>query len=343
MTFLPRCKLRPAEEAEDRPQGQRTGAGDHLGSLVCPEHFPERVQTGWYDDTIRRHRRSRRRGALETGIGHGSSYSGLRRVGNRSSGRSGRHGRDSQSQAGGRVSNTEGLGVLGAATSGPDELRAWIREIRSLTDRPFGVDTLLPASVRRMKPTNGPSPMDEQPAQQAFLKEFLDREGLEEHAPWIELASKGWIEPLASDRGLRCMDAPRSPARSPGRRALVVDHVSPGREVPVLRALGLRIHVLRAARSCRSADRAAKRLASGSCLLISSSIQSRALAQTSGSSNHSIATFGLPIAPAKSCRCWLVRSETASLRFRSNSSKIIPKISTPLCTRARAFCARRVL
>ncbi len=134
------------------------------------------------------------------------------------------------------------------------------------------------------------------------------------------------------------------PLAPPGRRALVVDHVSPGREVPVLRALGLRIHVLRAARSCRSADRAAKRLASGSCLLISSSIQSRALAQTSGSSNHSIATFGLPIAPAKSCRCWLVMSETASLRFRSNSSKIIPKISTPLCTSARApTFARRVL
>ncbi len=80
------------------------------------------------------------------------------------------------------VSNAGGLGVLGAATSGPDELRAWIREIRALTDRPFGVDTLLPASVRCMKPTSGPSPMDELPAQQAFMKEFLEREGLEEPA-----------------------------------------------------------------------------------------------------------------------------------------------------------------
>lgn len=45
------------------------------------------------------------------------------------------------------VSNAGGLGVLGAAASPPDELDAWIRRTRSLTDRPFGVDTLLPASV----------------------------------------------------------------------------------------------------------------------------------------------------------------------------------------------------
>ncbi len=47
------------------------------------------------------------------------------------------------------VSNAGGLGVLGAAACSPEELRAWIREVRSLTDKPFGVDTLLPASVRR--------------------------------------------------------------------------------------------------------------------------------------------------------------------------------------------------
>ena len=47
------------------------------------------------------------------------------------------------------VSNAGGLGVLGAAACGPNQLRQWIRETRELTDRPFGVDTLLPASVRR--------------------------------------------------------------------------------------------------------------------------------------------------------------------------------------------------
>ena len=47
------------------------------------------------------------------------------------------------------VSNAGGLGVLGAASCGPSMLREWIQETRELTDKPFGVDTLLPASVRR--------------------------------------------------------------------------------------------------------------------------------------------------------------------------------------------------
>lgn len=34
------------------------------------------------------------------------------------------------------VSNADGLGVLGAAASSPEELRAWMREVRSLTDKP---------------------------------------------------------------------------------------------------------------------------------------------------------------------------------------------------------------
>lgn len=79
------------------------------------------------------------------------------------------------------VSNAGGLGILGAAGCGPDELRKWIAEVRSLTDRPFGVDTLLPASVRRMsdQATSGPSPMDELPEHQRFAKEFMEREKLE--------------------------------------------------------------------------------------------------------------------------------------------------------------------
>ena len=47
------------------------------------------------------------------------------------------------------VSNAGGLGVLGAAACSPDQLRSWIRQTREMTDKPFGVDTLLPASVRR--------------------------------------------------------------------------------------------------------------------------------------------------------------------------------------------------
>ncbi len=42
------------------------------------------------------------------------------------------------------VSEAGGLGIVGAATMGPDELREEIRKIRELTDKPFGVDILLP-------------------------------------------------------------------------------------------------------------------------------------------------------------------------------------------------------
>lgn len=41
------------------------------------------------------------------------------------------------------VSNAGGLGVIGAVSYPPDRLREEIRKVRSLTDRPFGVDLLL--------------------------------------------------------------------------------------------------------------------------------------------------------------------------------------------------------
>jgi len=59
------------------------------------------------------------------------------------------------------VSNAGGLGVLGAAGCGPKLLREWIKRTRALTDKPFGVDTLLPASVRRAdySHSEGPTPI----------------------------------------------------------------------------------------------------------------------------------------------------------------------------------------
>lgn len=44
------------------------------------------------------------------------------------------------------VSEAGGLGVLGAAGLTVEEMRDAIREIKSLTDKPFGVDILLPAA-----------------------------------------------------------------------------------------------------------------------------------------------------------------------------------------------------
>lgn len=70
------------------------------------------------------------------------------------------------------VSNAGGLGVIGCAGLGPRGLREWIQRTRSLTDKPFGVDTLLPASVRRganlKAPSNGPLPQDLVPEYQEF-------------------------------------------------------------------------------------------------------------------------------------------------------------------------------
>lgn len=84
------------------------------------------------------------------------------------------------------ISNAGGLGVLGAAACSPDMLDDWITRTRKLTDRPFGVDTLLPASV----PQNMQSladdaasgkfdPMSLVPAEVlAARDEFIERENL---------------------------------------------------------------------------------------------------------------------------------------------------------------------
>src|SRR3546814_16417244 len=75
------------------------------------------------------------------------------------------------------VSNAGGLGVLGAAACSPERLRSWIRETRALTDKPFGVDTLLPASVRRGKaPETGAAPADPMAVfgeYQQFARDFM--------------------------------------------------------------------------------------------------------------------------------------------------------------------------
>src|SRR3546814_16605603 len=80
------------------------------------------------------------------------------------------------------VSNAGGLGVLGAAACSPDQLRSWIRQTREMTDMPFGVDTLLPASVRRgSAPESGgvaENPLALLGEYQEFTSEFMEREHL---------------------------------------------------------------------------------------------------------------------------------------------------------------------
>ncbi len=81
------------------------------------------------------------------------------------------------------VSNAGGLGVIGAAALQPETLREWIRRTRSLTDKPFGVDTLLPASVRRAAAQREPGDEAAERAQLeghlAFARQFMAQENLE--------------------------------------------------------------------------------------------------------------------------------------------------------------------
>ncbi len=80
------------------------------------------------------------------------------------------------------VSNAGGLGILGAAAVGPDELHEWIARTRKLTDKPFGVDTLLPSTV----PTEGTTQKFRAELPQAhidFVKEFKRRHELPDLDP----------------------------------------------------------------------------------------------------------------------------------------------------------------
>ncbi len=90
------------------------------------------------------------------------------------------------------VSNAGGLGMLGATFLGPDKLREWIRKTRQLTDKPFGVDILLPSAI--------PKDID-----LTKIKDFIPKEHLEfierlkkEHG--VEKA-KMWDWPMSEEFG----------------------------------------------------------------------------------------------------------------------------------------------
>lgn len=63
-------------------------------------------------------------------------------------------GHSAQPKLVGAVSNAGGMGVLGATGLLLDELRTEIREIKSLTDKPFGVDVLLPSALTEAPPAD---------------------------------------------------------------------------------------------------------------------------------------------------------------------------------------------
>ena len=51
------------------------------------------------------------------------------------------------------VSDAGGLGVLGGSALSPEEVRRRIQRVRQMTDKPFGVDLLLPASLAKSSTT----------------------------------------------------------------------------------------------------------------------------------------------------------------------------------------------
>ncbi|MEM7538193.1 MAG: nitronate monooxygenase [Chloroflexota bacterium] len=74
------------------------------------------------------------------------------------------------------VSKAGGLGVIGGAFIPPEELRKQILQVREETDKPFGVDTLIPFSVTKGNLEN-PLKLDVSlPAEhQAFVERFADK------------------------------------------------------------------------------------------------------------------------------------------------------------------------
>lgn len=144
------------------------------------------------------------------------------------------------------VSEAGGMGCLGATGWEPEEIRAEIRKVRALTNRPFAVDLLLPASlaeadvpreeVRRLVER-------EHPEHWRFVQSLYERFGvdrsikhpqvwalsptlmkqqaevvLEERVPVLVsgLGDPAWIVPLAHEAGIKVMGlvgAPRHAER----------------------------------------------------------------------------------------------------------------------------------
>ncbi len=97
------------------------------------------------------------------------------------------------------VSNAGGLGVLGGVAYSPDQLREEIRKIRSLTDKPFGVDLLLapvflfPRGKDRLPSTPGRVRLPEESVEAiARIAKALDIELKE--APASQETMGSWIE-----------------------------------------------------------------------------------------------------------------------------------------------------
>ena len=88
------------------------------------------------------------------------------------------------------VSNAGGMGVIGGAGLEPETIRQKIRETRALTDKPIGVDLLLPVNLdTNAEPTRTTLRQQierDYPKHYAFMREQLEKHGIAE----VQVASE---------------------------------------------------------------------------------------------------------------------------------------------------------
>ena len=96
------------------------------------------------------------------------------------------------------VSNAGGLGVIGGAGFSPDALRAEINKVRAMTNKPFGVDLLLPSNFM------GGAASGELPRDPRDLVPKETRDGLKK---------------IAESLGIEWLEAPNTPNPLANRRA----------------------------------------------------------------------------------------------------------------------------
>ena len=99
------------------------------------------------------------------------------------------------------VSEAGGMGVVGGSGLTPDDLRSQIRETRKLTDKPIGVDLILPAKVA-VGAGNTRSEVRTQlktnfPQQVAFVEQLMAQHSLEQ----TELDNEFVVANTSGDRG----------------------------------------------------------------------------------------------------------------------------------------------
>lgn len=100
------------------------------------------------------------------------------------------------------VSNAGGLGVLGASLMTLDEMRDAIRRTRELTDKPFGVDLLLPSIEQFKAPAADGAPAEELTSEK--LREMIKAILPKEHQEYVKkLMDEIGVEPVDIDAAPR--------------------------------------------------------------------------------------------------------------------------------------------